>query len=56
VVSGLEYYLVYLLPFFGGGFLYLGASELLPEAHEVLHPLVAFGMTIFGFLVIFIAK
>jgi zinc transporter ZupT len=56
VVSGLDNYLVYLLPFFGGGFLYLGASELLPEAHQELHPLVVIGMTIFGFLGIFIAK
>ncbi len=28
------YYLVILLPFFAGGFLYLGASDLLPQAHE----------------------
>ena len=29
-----SYYLVILLPFFAGGFLYLGASDLLPQAHE----------------------
>jgi len=29
-----QYYLVLLLPFFAGGFLYLGASDLLPQAHE----------------------
>jgi len=28
------YYTALLLPFFAGGFLYLGASDLLPEAHE----------------------
>jgi zinc transporter ZupT len=28
-----QYYIVLLLPFFAGGFLYLGASDLLPEAH-----------------------
>ena len=29
-----QYYLVLFLPFFAGGFLYLGASDLLPQAHE----------------------
>jgi len=29
-----QYYIVILLPFFAGGFLYLGASDLLPAAHE----------------------
>ncbi len=29
-----QYFLVLLLPFFAGGFLYLGASDLLPQAHE----------------------
>lgn len=29
-----QYYIVILLPFFAGGFLYLGASDLLPQAHE----------------------
>ena len=29
-----QYYIVLLLPFFAGGFLYLGASDLLPQAHE----------------------
>ena len=29
-----QYYIVLLLPFFAGGFLYLGASDLLPAAHE----------------------
>ena len=29
-----EIILILLLPFFAGGFLYLGASELLPEAHD----------------------
>ena len=54
-ISLLDKYLVYLLPFFAGGFLYLGASELLPEAHEETRPIVAFCFTITGFLVIFIA-
>jgi zinc transporter ZupT len=46
--------LVYLLPFFAGGFLYLGASDLLPEAHEKNPPLVSLLMTLAGFLVIFV--
>jgi ZIP family zinc transporter len=29
-----QYYMVLLLPFFAGGFLYLGASDLLPQAHK----------------------
>jgi zinc transporter, ZIP family len=29
-----SYYTALLLPFFAGGFLYLGASDLLPEAHD----------------------
>jgi ZIP family zinc transporter len=48
-------YLVYLLPFFAGGFLYLGASDLLPEAHDETSPAVAFGVSLAGFVVVFIA-
>jgi zinc transporter ZupT len=48
-------YLVYLLPFFAGGFLYLGASDLLPEAHDETSPAVAFGFTVAGFVAVFIA-
>jgi zinc transporter ZupT len=44
--------LVYLLPFFAGGFLYLGASDLLPEAHEKNPPLLSLLATLAGFLVI----
>jgi zinc transporter ZupT len=47
-------YLVYLLPFFAGGFFYLGASDLLPEAHERNPPLASVIITILGFLVIFV--
>lgn len=54
-ISILDQYLVYLLPFFAGGFLYLGASDLLPEAHEETRPIVAFSCCLAGFLVIFIA-
>ena len=48
-------YLVYLLPFFAGGFLYLGASDLLPEAHDETSPAIAFDISLAGFVVVFIA-
>jgi len=47
-------YLVLILPFFAGGFLYLGATDLLPEAHEKNHPLVAISVTLLGFLLIYV--
>jgi len=49
-----ERYLVLILPFFAGGFLYLGASELLPEAHQKNPPLVSMIATLAGFLLIFV--
>jgi zinc transporter ZupT len=49
-----EQYLVLLLTFFAGGFLYLGASDLLPEAHEKSPPLIALFSSLAGFLLIFI--
>jgi len=52
-VSLPQWYLAYLLPFFAGGFFYLGASDLLPEAHEKNPPLVSLVSTVGGFLVIF---
>ena len=55
-VTSVDRYLVYLLPFFAGGFLYLGASDLLPEAHDEISPAMAFGISLIGFLVIFIAS
>lgn len=48
-----HWYLAYLLPFFAGGFLYLGASDLLPEAHEQNPPLVSLLSTLAGFGLIF---
>ena len=47
-------YLVYMLPFFAGGFLYLGACDLLPEAHEKNPPLISVISTLLGFLLIFL--
>jgi len=49
-----ELYLVLFLAFFAGGFLYLGASDLLPEAHEKNPPLTALVSSLSGFLLIFI--
>lgn len=49
-----EELLVYILPFFVGGFLYLGASEPLPEAHERNPPLVTLAATLLGFVLILI--
>ncbi len=47
-------YLVLFLPFFAGGFLYLGSADLLPQAHEKNHPLVSITFTLLGFLLIFV--
>jgi ZIP family zinc transporter len=45
--------LVFLLSFFAGGFLYLGAGDLLPEAHEQNPPLISVASSLTGFLLIF---
>jgi ZIP family zinc transporter len=49
-----QYYIVLLLPFFAGGFLYLGASDLLPSAHEKNPEVLTVLFCIAGFLVIFL--
>ncbi len=49
-----ENYLILFLPFFAGGFLYLGSSNLLPQAHEKNVPLVSIAFTLLGFLLIFV--
>lgn len=49
-----ERYLALILPFFAGGFLYLGASELLPEAREENPPSVYLASCLAGFLLIFV--
>ncbi len=49
-----ESFLVLTLAFFAGGFLYLGASDLLPEAHEQNPPLPAVAATIAGFALILV--
>jgi ZIP family zinc transporter len=55
-ITSVDKYLVYLLPFFAGGFLYLGASDLLPEAHDEISPVMAFGISLVGFAAVFIAS
>jgi zinc transporter ZupT len=47
-------YLILMLPFFAGGFLYLGAGDLLPEVHEKNPPLPSFLFCLAGFILIFI--
>jgi ZIP family zinc transporter len=49
-----EYYLILFLPFFAGGFLYLGSSDLLPQAHEKNQPVVSIAFTLLGFILIFV--
>ncbi len=49
-----ENYLILFLPFFAGGFLHLGSSDLLPQAHEKNDPLVSIAFTLLGFLLIFV--
>jgi ZIP family zinc transporter len=48
------YYIVLLLPFFAGSFLYLGASDLLPTAHEKNPPTLTIITCTVGFVLIFI--
>jgi len=54
LIAAPQWVLVYLLPFFAGGFLYLGASDLLPEAHQQNPPLVSLLATLGGFALIFV--
>jgi len=49
-----QYYIVLLLPFFAGGFLYLGASDLLPAAHEKNPEVLTVISCTVGFLIIFV--
>jgi ZIP family zinc transporter len=49
-----SYYIVLLLPFFAGSFLYLGASDLLPQAHEENPPALTVIVCTAGFVLIFV--
>ncbi|MFX1383945.1 MAG: ZIP family metal transporter, partial [Promethearchaeota archaeon] len=46
-----EIILIFILPFFAGGFLYLGASDLLPDVHEKSPSAKALILSIFGILI-----
>ncbi len=48
-----EKYLLYILSFFVGFFLYMGASDLLPEAHHKHSSFFTMAMTVLGFGFIF---
>lgn len=49
-----QLYLIYLLAFFSGFFLYMGASDLLPEAHHKHSSFLTMAMTVLGFIFIFV--
>jgi ZIP family zinc transporter len=49
-----QFIMVLLLPFFAGGFLYLGASDLLPQAHENNPPLLTVILCTVGCAIILI--
>lgn len=47
-------YLVLVLPFLAGGLIYIGASDLIPEAYEKMPPLTAICWSILGFIFMFL--
>jgi zinc transporter ZupT len=49
-----HFYIVMFLPFFAGGFLYLGASDLLPHSHETNPRKITTLACLLGFVVVFI--
>ena len=51
-----EKYIVLIVPFFAGGILYMGASDLLPEAYEDNPLSVSFLYSMAGFIFVFILK
>jgi zinc transporter ZupT len=53
-ISFPETLLIFILPFFAGGFLYLGAGDLLPEAHEKNPSAKTLTLSILGILVAFV--
>jgi len=54
VIKPSENILVLILAFFAGGFLYLGAGDLLPEAHELNPPLQTVAAALAGFALIWV--
>lgn len=51
-----EKYIVLIVPFFAGGILYMGASDLLPEAYEDNPIQVSFLYSMAGFIFVFILE
>jgi len=49
-----ETILIFILPFFAGSFLYLGASDLLPEAHEKNPSAITLMLSLSGILIVVI--
>ncbi|MFX1446326.1 MAG: ZIP family metal transporter [Promethearchaeota archaeon] len=49
-----EILLIFILPFFAGSFLYLGASDLLPEAHEKNPSKITLMLSLSGILIVLI--
>lgn len=47
-----EELLIFILPFFAGSFLYLGASDLLPEAHEKNPSIITLVLSLSGILIV----
>jgi zinc transporter ZupT len=54
VIKPPEKVLILILAFFAGGFLYLGAGDLLPEAHEQNPPLPTVAAALAGFALILV--
>jgi zinc transporter ZupT len=46
-------YLLLILPFLVGGFIFLGSSDCLPEAYEKSPPWVTVTFSLLGFVIIF---
>ena len=50
MLSGIESFMAFLLPFTAGGFLYIAASDLIPELHK--EPRLGKSMASFAFFVV----
>ncbi|KKT31122.1 MAG: Zinc/iron permease [Microgenomates group bacterium GW2011_GWF2_45_18] len=56
-LSSLEQFVVYLLPFAAGGFIYIAASDLMPEIRKergLQKSIASFGAFLFGILIMFL--
>ena len=55
----MEEAIIYILPFTAGGFIYIAASDLVPELHKEATPrksLTSFGFFLLGFMFMLFAK